>query len=693
MKKNLLFLLFSIIFNSIFSQCYDWEWVKSADSYNIKGKGITIDNEGNIFVAGLFETDSINFDSITVFKKQVSFGDKNLFYVKYDKNGNVLWANSFCSKLYELKDVTDITSDNEGNIFISGSYYKDDTLYIGQDTLYSKEELISSTYSNDHFFVAKIDSNGNALWGINSSGNNGQRIHDVYCDKYNNLFIAGMFTGNYMDISDNTIYRKSNYGDMFFAKYDSEGNYLWCKNGGTGNTSNCYSITTDSEDNILVAGHTASNVEFDSISIGLSNNGNGTFLFKFDSIGNALWGKEPRGYMSNEYHVGNVCVITDKKNNVYLLNSLDGDCYIDGNTLYPTDIDCAYIVKFDQNGLYQWGTVLDTDYSVATGYIHYDGGKISIDRNDNIFVAPESAGLLIFGLNKDNGTIIWEVNTYGSYGPDKILSIDTDNNGDILATGFLQEKEMVFTNDISINRDSYGYLLFTAKLSSIKKPNLGIDTLLCAGNSLILDAGTFTSYLWNDNSTNATLNVNQTGKYFVKTTDQCGVLSDTINITVNTDQIDIGSDLYLSNEDSLNIIVPSGFNNYVWNDSITTDTLKIIASNYSTGIYTIKIDAKDNNGCHTSDSINIYLNTTNIKDPRKTNEFEVFPNPSYNYVNINTINSSIIKKIELYNLNGNLIYEDNLETGSIDLTSYNSGIYLLKVITSKNLYTYKIIKK
>jgi hypothetical protein len=42
-------------------------------------------------------------------------------------------------------------------------------------------------------------------------------------------------------------------------------------------------------------------------------------------------------------------------------------------------------------------------------------------------------------------------------------------------------------------------------------PNLGNDTLVCQGQSVILNPGTFDSYLWDNNSTSPTRAVTQTG--------------------------------------------------------------------------------------------------------------------------------------------------------------------------------------
>lgn len=79
-------------------------------------------------------------------------------------------------------------------------------------------------------------------------------------------------------------------------------------------------------------------------------------------------------------------------------------------------------------------------------------------------------------------------------------------------------------------------LTVTVTVPPIPQVDLGNDTTLCSGGNVLLDA-TFpgASYLWQDNSSNATLNVTQSGTYWVQLSDTCGnIVSDSINIVFDT---------------------------------------------------------------------------------------------------------------------------------------------------------------
>jgi len=65
--------------------------------------------------------------------------------------------------------------------------------------------------------------------------------------------------------------------------------------------------------------------------------------------------------------------------------------------------------------------------------------------------------------------------------------------------------------------------------------NLGPDTTICAGDSIILNAKSgFTSYQWQNGSIDSVFTVNSTGTYWVQVTNPCGTYRDTIIITTQS---------------------------------------------------------------------------------------------------------------------------------------------------------------
>ncbi|MBN4065761.1 gliding motility-associated C-terminal domain-containing protein [Candidatus Amoebophilus asiaticus] len=83
--------------------------------------------------------------------------------------------------------------------------------------------------------------------------------------------------------------------------------------------------------------------------------------------------------------------------------------------------------------------------------------------------------------------------------------------------------------------------------------DLGNDTILCQGESLMLDATTSNAtYLWQDNSTNPTFNVNQQGTYWAEIMlNGCGTI-DTITVLQECEIILLIPNVFTPNQDGIN---------------------------------------------------------------------------------------------------------------------------------------------
>lgn len=134
--------------------------------------------------------------------------------------------------------------------------------------------------------------------------------------------------------------------------------------------------------------------------------------------------------------------------------------------------------------------------------------------------------------------------------------------------------------------------------------NLGKDTAICAGQSFMLSAATAgATYQWQDNSTNATLIVNQAGTYWVKVSTNCGDLYDTIQVGIlNLPSVNLGNDTVLCDGDNITLSgFTSGASAYQWNDNSIGSTLNVTQS----GIYWVHVTTT----CGISaDTINITFN-------------------------------------------------------------------------------------
>src|SRR5262249_42166161 len=131
-------------------------WAKSAGrpAYD-EGLGITGGLFGKGIITGYFGGLLITFDTTVLY----CLGLSNIFFVKYDPSGNVLWAKKAGGTGGDLGAA--VSADVSGNIFVTG-YIQSPSVTFGTITL---------TDSGGHdFFIAKYDSSGNVLWAKSAGG-------------------------------------------------------------------------------------------------------------------------------------------------------------------------------------------------------------------------------------------------------------------------------------------------------------------------------------------------------------------------------------------------------------------------------------------------------------------------------------------------------------------------------------------
>jgi hypothetical protein len=93
------------------------------------------------------------------------------------------------------------------------------------------------------------------------------------------------------------------------------------------------------------------------------------------------------------------------------------------------------------------------------------------------------------------------------------------------------------------------------------------------------------------------------------------------------------------------------------------------------------------------DDINI-SQTVDVKEPKLSEDFIVYPNPTAGIINFDFLNSNV-KKISILDVTGKVIVEKtiNNQTDDIDISNYADGLYLIKLQTDKKEFTKKILKK
>jgi len=191
--------------------------------------------------------------------------------------------------------------------------------------------------------------------------------------------------------------------------------------------------------------------------------------------------------------------------------------------------------------------------------------------------------------------------------------------------------------------------------------NLGSDTTLCHGQTVTLNGGSSSSYLWSNGSTTSSINVTTSGTYWLEVSNGQCTVRDSINITFNPiPRVDLGNDTTICQGQTVTLIGDSA-TSYLWSNGSTSSSINVTTS----GTYWLEVS---NGPCSDRDSINITF----------------FPVPT-----VNLGNDSVLCQGQEITLNAgggvSYLWSNGSTSSAINVTT--SGTYWLEV--SNGLCSYR----
>ncbi len=250
-------------------------WAESfGGTTNDFGNGIATDKNGNVYIAGAYNSSSVSFGSTIL----TNTGGSDVFIVKCDTNGNVLWADNAGGNIY-YDGATSISVDTIGNAYITG-YYLSNPIMFGSIPL-------SNLGGMDNFFVAKYNSSGNIQWAKSAGVNDGGRGNSIKTDAIGNSYITGTFGEQTFTLGSITL---SNPG-VFIVKYNSSGNVVWAKSaGGTSLNAEGYAVDIDEQGNSYITGYfDGTTIVFGNTTLTNTSLADDIYVAEYDSSGNPVW--------------------------------------------------------------------------------------------------------------------------------------------------------------------------------------------------------------------------------------------------------------------------------------------------------------------------------------------------------------------------------------------------------------------
>jgi len=593
------------------------------------GDPTEVDRAGNVMIAGY--TKSTQFVASPGADQELNqgpFGSSSsgdAFVVKFSGAGNRLWATYFGGNDDEI--AHGVSSDPDGNVFITGHTESiDNGLGVATLPVRNAFQAHNGWYLeqfNRHLrdaFVAKFDSNGVRLWATYYGGVKWDDGYGFAVDSNHNVAVlvtagsAGLGTpGAYRPTKPSGAGNNEADRDLLLVKFDPSGARIWANYFGGSKLEYGYAAASDINDNIIITGWTGGGFPVfgaDGFPPAQSTFGGvyDAFVAAFRSDGWIKWSTYYGGTATEnrDFGAGNTgyCgVATDATGNVFIAGSTTGNV----PTLrarWPVSLGGwdAFVVKYDTNGVMQWGTHFggsgnDVGVGVASNQLggalitgFTTSGDLPTTQSPQLpFQTIKGSGTDAFIAKFDrNGVPRW-MTYFGAGGIDEGQGISYDPYGSIIIAGHTNtssgapfSRATPVPDPGQINNpwqpaNNGGYDAFISLFCDPEPPVIDSSgpTTFCPDGSLKLwvmegfkEVRWFTLSSASPLQSDDTLNITQSGRYFVRVTNAsgCVAFSDTINVVkLERNQPVLTSDSTFCDGDSVRLTVgPETYARYAW---------------------------------------------------------------------------------------------------------------------------------
>jgi len=591
--------------------------------------GVACDINGNAYMTGAIgDTMIYGMDTLKNYW-QVPF------LVKYDPNGNVVWATSAIAlKRTITSQANSVATDMALNVFICGQFW--DSLEFGTTVLTTKS--IASA------FLTKYDLNGNVLWAeeaIPTTKYGGATANSVATDKFGNSYVTGYF-GDSLVFGTDTLKGSLQSSYVFLVKYDVNGNVLWArqskvnsrKSNGAG-----VSVATDKSGSVYVGGNFQDTISFNSDSLFSSTAYNYTsFLTKYDANGNLVWVKQavlPKKTCSANLY----SITTDAFADIYVVGSfLDSVTF--GSYLLKTfnTGTAAFIVKYDSSGHVVWAKQAKPITNYMGGALAY---SIACDTiKNNCFISISAFDSLRFGTDTIvtptfQGSHIIEIDTAGNLLCSTNFSEDDEDDGSGVAVApgskyvyvagdfggpILGNHVVAFGLDtltpVPVQVEEQYFIAQWIPCCTLNVTVSPSDTAICPGNAVALKAGGISpyTYTWSPSAglsgtTGAMVTATPTANAKYTVTGDSAGCKGTASATININPLPVITLTSSPANDSICMgdsahITANGGTSYLWSPG-NSNSSSIWVKPVINATYSLTVTK---NGCKADTDLTVYVN-------------------------------------------------------------------------------------
>ena len=326
-----------------------------------------------------------------------------------------------------------IATDASGNVFITGVF--ESTITFGMQTLVN--HLTTCSNGCRDIFIAKYDTDGNLLWVQQAGGIDNEESTGITTDVSGNVFITGSFQGTAIFGTD-SLTASGFVGDIFIAKYNTDGNLLWVQQAGGTGSDESSGISTDISGNVFITGDFRGTATFGTDTL-TSFGSSDIFIAKYNTDGNILWVQQAGGIDADGGHD----ISTDIFGNVFITGSFTNTATFDTQTLTSFGGHDIFIAKYDADGNILWvrQARVDGKFDSVNG--------LTTDASGNAFITGFFERTATFGTDTltsfgfydifitkydTDGNFSW-VRQAGGMDADRGHDISTDISGNVFIIG------------------------------------------------------------------------------------------------------------------------------------------------------------------------------------------------------------------------------------------------------------------
>ena len=333
-----------------------------------------------------------------------------------------------------------------------------------EDTIFFGATQLISAGLSD-IFLAKYDNTGIFLWAIRGGGTGLDAVSGIKTDASGNVFLTGHFENTFTLGIPNVV--SAGGKDLYVAKLNTSGTVIWLTRAGGASDDESRAIVLNSS-SINIAGHFDGNATFGSTNLTNNSGDKDVFVAQLNSSGIFQWAVRAGGNGGTDDAYD---ATMDNAGNIYVAGYFHDTATFGAFTLFSHGNDDAFIAKYSSTGTVQWvvqagDTLGDRAYDISSNA----AGTFVVTGSFEDTVSFGATSLISSG---DKDIFVAEYNTSGivqwavragGAGFDRGYGIVNDNSGNVYVTG-IYEQSATFGSDLLTSAGLRD--LFLSKISSL----------------------------------------------------------------------------------------------------------------------------------------------------------------------------------------------------------------------------------